>query len=92
MHITLCFKYMSPGSERPDDHCEYEVIADDGQLLVVPDVGDTVSYQPDEEEKRVARKVLTKHFVFGVASADDCHVVIVVTDPAKGEMLRRQHE
>jgi hypothetical protein len=102
MKVSIQFQYMPDETRRPlyaSDHND-PFVAEDGQFLPVPDVGDTVSYESyqfdyDSSGKviedsgrvvMVVRKVRTRHFTF---NKHGVWINIVVVDVPKGEMAMR---
>ena len=92
MQYRVFFQYKHPNSPRPDQGAEFTLDCQDGNLMDLPDVGDSVSYQLEDEEKRVIRKVLTKHFSFHQPQRDECFVYISVTDLPSDEYQERVKE
>lgn len=102
MKVSIQFQYMPDENRRPIDGADHnqEFEAEDGGLLVIPDVGDTVSYEsyrydytPDGRlvegsgrALRVAHKVKTRHFSY---YGDGVSVNLVVGDVPSGEMAMR---
>jgi len=88
MKWKIEFQYRRDGSPRPVDEVQEDPLEFEGEFCPLPDVGDTVAYK--ENDKAVARKVLTRHFSF--ISPDLVCVNIVVTDVPTGEMAARLKE
>jgi hypothetical protein len=102
---SIQFQYMPDENRRPIDGADntQTIDAEDGQLLHVPDIGDTVSYQSYKYDYtpegrligdsgraiRVARKVKTRHYSY---FDDFVAINIVVVDVPDGEMGLRLKE
>jgi hypothetical protein len=96
---------MPDENRRPIDRSDHNepIEAEDGQLLPVPDVGDTVSYdsykydyepsgkliQESGRVVRVARKIKTRHYSYFESGIS---INIVVVDVLEGEMPMRLKE
>jgi hypothetical protein len=105
--LSIQFQYMPDEKRRPIDGADNNdpIEARDGQLFVVPDVGDTVSYESYEYDYgpnheliessgravRVARKVTTRHFSYW-PTTDALSINIVVVDVSQDEMAMRLKE
>lgn len=88
MKCKVEFQYKRPGAARPEDAVqEEEIIAEHGESLPIPAVGDSVSYK--DGDGRIACKVLTRHFSY---LKDWCVVNIVVTNISGAEMGERLKE
>ena len=63
MNYKIEFQYKKPDSPVPEARVQdAEIRFDSSQFLLLPDVGDTVTYAYDQHP--VARKVITRHFSF----------------------------
>ena len=88
MNYKIEFQYKKPDSPVPEARVQdAEIRFDSSQFLLLPDVGDTVTYAYDQHP--VARKVITRHFSF---IADWCFVNIVVGDVSETELAARLKE
>lgn len=71
---------------KPKEHARpYDEIQDDSEIEIseaLPNVGDTVAYM--EDDKIVARKVVSRHFSFGYPSRPH------IRDPSLSEISRRK--
>jgi hypothetical protein len=106
MSISIQFQYQPDPTRRPHDEADHNdpIEIEDGQVALIPNVGDTVNYgsyeydyEPDGKliedsgrEITVARKVITRHF--GYHGGKLIFVNIVVGDVPKGEMGMRLKE
>jgi len=99
--VGIQFQYKAANSVRPLDERQAEdlhFVVPYGTPIAtvpIPAVGDTVSLVSltDEDERRRAYKVLTRHFSYTESSAGlYVFVNIVVTDTEQAEMLARLKE
>lgn len=83
------FQYKAPDRQRPYDEIihEEEFSSSSGEFIPLPNVGDSVYFDSDQEHK--AYKVLTRHFSY---VGTWCCVNIVVTDISSDEMAARLKE
>jgi len=88
MNYKIEFQYKKPDSPAPEARVQdTEIRFDSSQFILLPDVGDTVTYAYGQSP--VARKVITRHFSF---IADWCFVNIVVGDVSETELAARLKE
>ena len=89
MKWTIQFQYKPEGSSRPYDEVQDDPLEFDHEhFCPLPGVGDTVDYQDDD--KIVARKVISRHFSF--SHPGSAWVNLVVTDVSLEEMAARVNE
>jgi hypothetical protein len=88
MNYKIEFQYKKADSPVPEARVQdTEIRFDSSQFMLLPDVGDTVTYAYGQSP--VTRKVITRHFSF---IADWCFVNIVVGDLSETELAARLKE
>ena len=88
MNYKIEFQYKNPESLVPEARVQdAEIRFDSNQYMLLPDVGDTVTYTYGQHP--VTRKVLTRHFSY---IADWCFVNRVVGDVSEAELAARLRE
>ena len=75
---------MEPDDDRPEDVVQDEEIKLEGEFVPIPNVGDSVEYLYDGEERNF--KVVSRHFAY---QKDWCAVNIVVTDIDDDDLASR---
>jgi hypothetical protein len=85
MKYSLQYQYKGPDDERPEDYGQQNELAlKEGEPLVVPNVGDSVTLMLTRPNKLDAYKVVSRLFSY---DSGWCHINIVVTDLDDGEYL-----